>query len=443
MRVAVGSGAPVYVMEGEKDVDRAARLGLAATCNAMGALSFRPEHAEQLRGAARVVIVADRDATGYKHAQRVAELLDGLVGTVQVVEAVAGKDFSDHCDAGHVVADLAVIDPAQRLAALTTAATSSPTATEGTTMTAAVEQTDPTITLYTKPDCQQCDATKRALTKLGHRVGETYRVVDVTEDDAALERIKGLGYLQAPVVVAGDVHFSGFRPDRLKALPAPSTPDREQDAAGEERAVSRPGFRNVGGMTIPDYVSRDLASVQDWAAPFLRSAAQRGTIPPLGSQEWVQLPHNDPRKTGAVVEAALQRVREIASIPENVRFDLAMTPDPEKQTSLDVLDAMKEQYALQHPDFDGSEESLNRLKDSWQPKPRPTFAELQRARWGDRAEEMTAAERKYAAERAAGPLNWSPADVADLVEQTHRDLDRPGALPVTGHSNGRVNGRSH
>ena len=27
-----------------------------------------------------------------------------------------------------------------------------------------------------------------------------------------------LGYLQAPVVVAGNDHWSGFRPDRIKAL---------------------------------------------------------------------------------------------------------------------------------------------------------------------------------------------------------------------------------
>ena len=27
-----------------------------------------------------------------------------------------------------------------------------------------------------------------------------------------------LGYLQAPVVVAGSEHWSGFRPDRIKAL---------------------------------------------------------------------------------------------------------------------------------------------------------------------------------------------------------------------------------
>jgi glutaredoxin-like protein NrdH len=27
-----------------------------------------------------------------------------------------------------------------------------------------------------------------------------------------------LGYLQAPVVVAGNEHWSGFRPDRIKGL---------------------------------------------------------------------------------------------------------------------------------------------------------------------------------------------------------------------------------
>lgn len=48
--------------------------------------------------------------------------------------------------------------------------------------------------------------------------GLAYDVVDITEDPAARERVLGLGYLQAPVVVAGDEHWSGFKPDRIKAL---------------------------------------------------------------------------------------------------------------------------------------------------------------------------------------------------------------------------------
>lgn len=73
-----------------------------------------------------------------------------------------------------------------------------------------------TITVYSKPRCPQCDATYRALNKQG----VDYRSIDVTEDAEALDYIKGLGYQQAPVVVAGDSHWSGFRPDRIKAAVA-------------------------------------------------------------------------------------------------------------------------------------------------------------------------------------------------------------------------------
>ncbi|BDH58522.1 glutaredoxin-like protein NrdH [Tsukamurella sp. PLM1] len=70
------------------------------------------------------------------------------------------------------------------------------------------------ITVYTKPACVQCNATYKALDKAGLE----YRVVDITEDSDARDYVMALGYLQAPVVVAGDVHWSGFRPDRVKAL---------------------------------------------------------------------------------------------------------------------------------------------------------------------------------------------------------------------------------
>lgn len=70
------------------------------------------------------------------------------------------------------------------------------------------------ITVYSKPLCVQCDATRRALDK----AGIAYELVDVTEDPDALARIKALGYFQAPVVVAGDDHWSGFRPEKLKTL---------------------------------------------------------------------------------------------------------------------------------------------------------------------------------------------------------------------------------
>ncbi|MDN5654088.1 MAG: glutaredoxin-like protein NrdH [Kocuria sp.] len=71
------------------------------------------------------------------------------------------------------------------------------------------------VTVYAKPLCVQCDATKRALNK----AGVAYDVVDITEDDAARARVRAMGYAQAPVVVTEHDHWSGFRPDKIKAIP--------------------------------------------------------------------------------------------------------------------------------------------------------------------------------------------------------------------------------
>lgn len=71
-----------------------------------------------------------------------------------------------------------------------------------------------TITVFSKPACVQCNATYRALDKRGI----SYDVVDITKDAEALSQVKELGYMQAPVVVAGADHWSGFRPDKIDAL---------------------------------------------------------------------------------------------------------------------------------------------------------------------------------------------------------------------------------
>lgn len=70
------------------------------------------------------------------------------------------------------------------------------------------------VTVYNKPACVQCTMTYRALDKQGIE----YRTVDITEDAQALAQIKELGYLQAPVVIAGEDHWSGFQPDKINAL---------------------------------------------------------------------------------------------------------------------------------------------------------------------------------------------------------------------------------
>ena len=61
------------------------------------------------------------------------------------------------------------------------------------------------ITVYTKPACVQCNATYKALEKRG----VAYETVDISLDAEARDYV---------MVVSQDNHWSGFRPDRIKAL---------------------------------------------------------------------------------------------------------------------------------------------------------------------------------------------------------------------------------
>jgi putative DNA primase/helicase len=65
----------VLFVEGEKDADKGSALGFTATTSGSTG-SWRPEFAETLRGK-KVVIIADGDEPGRKHAQAVAASLFG------------------------------------------------------------------------------------------------------------------------------------------------------------------------------------------------------------------------------------------------------------------------------------------------------------------------------------------------------------------------------
>lgn len=71
-----------------------------------------------------------------------------------------------------------------------------------------------TVTVYSKPNCPQCTQTKKKL----EQKGITFDLIDISQDPAAAEKLSSLGYRQVPVVVNGDQHWSGFRPDLLGAL---------------------------------------------------------------------------------------------------------------------------------------------------------------------------------------------------------------------------------
>lgn len=98
----------VFVVEGEKDADNLARLGLTATCNSGGAGNFKPELVCHFKGK-HVVILPDNDEPGMKHAEAVARLLAPVAASVRVVAlpGLAEKgDVSDWVDAGGTEAQL-------------------------------------------------------------------------------------------------------------------------------------------------------------------------------------------------------------------------------------------------------------------------------------------------------------------------------------------------
>jgi 5S rRNA maturation endonuclease (ribonuclease M5) len=106
---AVAEGQTIYLAEGEKDVHALERAGVTASTNPGGALKWRDSYSEALAGAG-VVIVADRDDTGRRHAQEVARSLTARKCRVRIVEAAKGKDAADHLAAGLTVDDFTATD---------------------------------------------------------------------------------------------------------------------------------------------------------------------------------------------------------------------------------------------------------------------------------------------------------------------------------------------
>lgn len=105
---AIADDLPVFVVEGEKDADAIRRAGFAATCNSGGAGKWLPDHTDALAGA-EVVVVADRDLPGRRHAAFVAHQLETVGAKVRCAEPKHGKDVADHLAAGHQVEDLELI----------------------------------------------------------------------------------------------------------------------------------------------------------------------------------------------------------------------------------------------------------------------------------------------------------------------------------------------
>ncbi|WP_407216437.1 glutaredoxin-like protein NrdH [Enterobacter hormaechei] len=72
------------------------------------------------------------------------------------------------------------------------------------------------IIIYTRNDCVQCHATKRAMESRG----VAFEMVNIDQVPDAADTLRAQGFRQLPVVVAGDTSWSGFRPDMFNRLAA-------------------------------------------------------------------------------------------------------------------------------------------------------------------------------------------------------------------------------
>ena len=88
---ALGSEKPVFICEGEKDVDALRLLGIPATCNPQGAGKWRDEYSEHFRGAT-VCVLPDNDAPGREHAEQVALSLKSVGATVHETKGALNQE---------------------------------------------------------------------------------------------------------------------------------------------------------------------------------------------------------------------------------------------------------------------------------------------------------------------------------------------------------------
>ncbi len=121
--VAIRGGATIYLVEGEKDADRLAVLGLAATTNPGGAGKWSRSMSDSLRGA-RVVILPDHDAAGRHHARIVAVSLANVAADVRILSLPGLPEKGDVSDwiAGRMAAGRAADELRRELEDLAAAA---------------------------------------------------------------------------------------------------------------------------------------------------------------------------------------------------------------------------------------------------------------------------------------------------------------------------------
>jgi glutaredoxin-like protein NrdH len=74
----------------------------------------------------------------------------------------------------------------------------------------------PTLTIFSKPGCVQCNAAER------HAIAKKipYQKIDVTTTPEALELVSSWGYQKAPVLYYNGEHVPGFDPAFIEQVAA-------------------------------------------------------------------------------------------------------------------------------------------------------------------------------------------------------------------------------
>lgn len=70
------------------------------------------------------------------------------------------------------------------------------------------------VTVYTNPNCVQCDMTKKQMDKLKIE----YTVVDLSQDSESLKMVTDLGFTSAPVVITDTDKWAGFKLAKIEGL---------------------------------------------------------------------------------------------------------------------------------------------------------------------------------------------------------------------------------
>ena len=124
---AIAEGRPVFVVEGEKDVETLERLGHCATCNPGGAGKWREGYSRRLTGA-DVIILPDNDSkgndyTGQNHAYDVALKLRGIAKRIRLVDIKEAcpelPEKGDISDMVQIMGDVEAMDALARQVAAT------------------------------------------------------------------------------------------------------------------------------------------------------------------------------------------------------------------------------------------------------------------------------------------------------------------------------------